>query len=107
RPRALGSDARRRFIHATRLAGGEVGRLADGLASPRAEQQATADRKSPRTAVTDTMQACADLRSEMIGEKSTEQLADLAEKINNVCPKAIRESKLSPGQFWSKVSAYR
>ncbi|TMF55304.1 MAG: hypothetical protein E6I19_08495 [Chloroflexi bacterium] len=105
--RDLESDACRRFIDATGLAGDEVARLADGLASPRGEQQATAETKSPATAVTETMQACADLRSEMIGEKSTEQLADLAEKINNVCPKAIRESKLSPGQFWSKVSAYR
>ena len=105
--RDLESDACRRFIDATGLAGDEVARLADGLASPRGEQQATADTKSPATAVTETMQACADLRSEMGGEKSTEQLAALAEKINDVCPKAIRESKLSPGQFWSKVSAYR
>jgi len=105
--RDLESDACRRFIDATGLAGDEVARLADGLASPRAEQQATADRKSPPTAVTETMKACADLRSEMGSGKSTEQLADLAERINYVCPKAIRESKLSPGEFWSKVSAYR
>ena len=105
--RDLASDACRRFIDATGLGGDEVARLADGLASPRGEQQATADTKSPATAVTETMQACADLRSEMGGERSTEQLAALAEKINSVCPKAIRESKLSPGQFWSKVSAYR
>jgi len=105
--RDLESDACRRFIDATGLGGDEVARLADGLASPRGEQQAKAETKSPATAVTETMQACADLRSEMGGEKSTEQLAALAEKINDVCPKAIRESKLSPGQFWSKVSAYR
>jgi len=53
------------------------------------------------------MKACVDLRSEMGGGKSAEQLAALAEKINYVCPKAIRESKLSPGQFWSKFTAYR
>ena len=102
--RDLESDACRRFIDATGLGGDEVARLADGLASPRGEQQAKAETKSPAT---DTMRACVDLRSEMGSEKSTEQLADLAEKINNVCPKAIRESKLSPGEFWSKVSAYR
>jgi hypothetical protein len=43
----------------------------------------------------------------MKGRKSVEELSYLAEKINAVCPKAIRESKLSPGQFWSKFSAYR
>jgi len=105
--RDLESDACRRFIDATGLGGDEVARLADGLASPRGEQQAKAETKSPATAVTETMQACADLRSEMGGEKSTEQLAALAAKINDVCPKAIRQSKLSPGQFWSKVPAYR
>jgi hypothetical protein len=105
--RDLQSDACRHFIDATALGGDEVARLADGLASPRSEQQATADTKSPVIAVTETMQACVDLRAEMSGGKSTEQLAALAEKINYVCPKAIRESKLSPGQFWSKVSAYR
>jgi len=105
--RDLESDACRHFIDATGLGGDEVARLADGLALPRGEQQATADTKSPATVVTETMKACVDLRSKMDGGKSTEQLADLAEKINYVCPKAIRESKLSPGQFWSKVSAYR
>src|SRR5437899_3056670 len=105
--RDLESDACRHFIDATRLGGDEVARLADGLASPRGEQQTTVDTKSPATVVTETMKACVDLRSKMDGGKSTEQLADLAEKINYVCPTAIRESKLSPGQFWSKVSAYR
>jgi hypothetical protein len=104
--RDLESDACRRFIEATGLSGDDVARLADGLASPRSEQQATADKKSS-TATTDTMKACVDLRAEMSGEKSTDNLAALAEKINYVCPKAIRESKLSPGQFWSKFSAYR
>ena len=105
--RDLESDACRHFIDATGLGGDEVARLADGLASPRGEHEATADKKSRATTVTDTMKACVDLRSEMASGKSTEQLAALAEKINYVCPKAIRESKLSPGQFWSKVSAYR
>lgn len=105
--RDLESDACRHFIEATGLSGDEVARLADGLASPRGEQQATADKKSQATVMTDTMKACVDLRSEMGSGKSAEQLAALAEKINYVCPKAIRDSKLTPGQFWSKFSAYR
>jgi hypothetical protein len=103
--RDLESDACRRFIEATGLSEDEVARLAEGLSAPRT--QATADKKSSTTAMTDTMQACVDLRSEMKGRKSVEELSYLAEKINSVCPKAIRESKLSPGQFWAKFSAYR
>jgi hypothetical protein len=105
--RDLESDACRRFVEATGLSGDEVARLADGLASPNTGQQATADKKSSTTAMTDTMQACVDLRTEMKGRKSVEELSYLAEKINSVCPKAIRESKLSPGQFWAKFAAYR
>ena len=105
--RDLDSDACHRFVDATGLSGDDVARLAEGLASPRAAREATADNKSRATAMTDTMKACVDLRSEMGGGKSAEQLAALAEKINYVCPKAIRESKLSPGQFWSKFTAYR
>ncbi|MEP6694774.1 MAG: hypothetical protein ABJB39_09030 [Chloroflexota bacterium] len=105
--RDLESDACRHFIEATGLGGDEVALLADGLASPRAEQQATADKKSSATAMTDAMQACIDLRSEMKGGKSIEQLTALAEKINYVCPKAIKDSRLTPGQFWSKFGAYR
>ncbi|MDP9251450.1 MAG: hypothetical protein M3O80_00460 [Chloroflexota bacterium] len=104
--RDLESDACRRFVGATGLSGDDIVRLADGLASPRSEQQATADKKSSTTAMTDTMKVCVDLRAEMSSGKS-ENLAALAEKINYACPKAIRESKLSPGQFWSKFSAYR
>ena len=104
--RDLGSDACQRFIDATGLSGDEVARLADGLASPRGEQQATVDKKSGATAMTDTMKACVDLRAQMGSAKSAEQLAALAEKINDTCPKAIHESKLTPGQFWSKFSAY-
>ena len=105
--RDLESDACRRFVEATGLSGDEVARLADGLASPRTQHQATADKKSSTTAMTDTMKACVDLRAEMSSGKSSENLAALAEKINYACPKAIRESKLSPGQFWSKFTAYR
>jgi len=105
--RDLESDACRHFIDATGLSGDEVARLADGLASPRAEQQATAEKKIGTTVMTETMQACINLRSELKGGKSAEELTALAEKMNSVCPKAMRESKLTPGQFWSKVSAYR
>lgn len=105
--RDLESDACRRFIEATGLSGDEVARLADGLASPRGEQQATADKKATTSGMTDTMKACVDLRTEMSGGKSVEHLTALAEKINTVCPKAIHESRLTPGQFWSKFSAYR
>lgn len=104
--RDLESEACRHFIEATGLSGDDVARLGDGLASPRAEQPATADKRSRATGMTDTMRACVDLRAEMKGAKSLEDLTALAEKINSVCPKAIRESRLTPGQFWSKYSEY-
>jgi hypothetical protein len=101
--RDLESDACRRFIEATGLSGDEVARLADGLSSPRGEQQATADKKASTTSeMTYAMQTCVDLRAEMGGGKTVEHLAALAEKINTVCPKAIAESRMSPGQFWKK-----
>lgn len=105
--RDLESDACRRFIDVTGLSDDETARLADGLASPRIEQQATADKKSSTPAMTDTMKACVELRAEISRGKSVEQLTALADKINYVCPKAILESRLTPGQFWSKFSAYR
>jgi hypothetical protein len=101
--RDLESDACHRFVQATGLSGDDVARLADGLASPRGELQATADKKANMaTGMTDTMQACVDLRAEMSAGKSVEHLGGLAEKINTVCPKAIAESRMSPGQFWKK-----
>ena len=57
--------------------------------------------------MTETMKACVELRAAMSGGKSVEDLSALAEKINFICPKAIRESKLSPGQFWWKFSKYQ
>ena len=99
--RDLQSDACLHFIQATGLSGDEVARLADGLSSPRGEQQATADKKANAAVeVTATMQACVDLRAEMSTGNTVEHLAGLAAKINTVCPKAIAESRLSPGQFW-------
>lgn len=112
--RDLESDACRRFITATGLNGDEVARLADGLANPYGtEQQATADKKqatadkTSATGVTENMKACVGLRGEMSGGHNVQELTALAEKINSVCPKAIKESKLSPGQFWTKYSAYK
>lgn len=103
--RDLESDACRRFIEAAGLSGDDVARLADGLASPRSEQQATVDKKNG--GMTETMKACVDLRAEMSRGKSVDELTALAQKINYVCPKAMRESKLTPGQFWSKFSKYQ
>jgi hypothetical protein len=103
--RNLDSDACRRFVEATGLNGDEVAHLSDGLSSPRGEQQATVDKKS--AGMTETMKACVELRAEMGGGKSVDDLTALAEKINYVCPKAIRESQLTPGQFWSKFSKYQ
>jgi hypothetical protein len=106
--RDLESDACRRFITATGLNGDEVARLADGLADPYGTvPQATADKKGTGSVMTETMKACVALRGEMSGRKHVEELTALAEKINSVCPRAIKESKLSPGQFWSKYSAYK
>lgn len=106
--RDLESDACRRFITATGLNGDEVARLADGLANPYGtDQQATADKKASTSGMTETMKACVSLRGELSGGHNVEELTALAEKINSVCPKAIKESKLSPGQFWSKFSAYK
>lgn len=106
--RDLESDACRRFITATGLNGDEVARLADGLSNPYGtDQQATADKKSTTTAMTETMKACVSLRGEMSGGHNVQELTALAEKINSVCPKAIKESKLTPAQFWSKFSAYK
>lgn len=105
--RDLESDACRHFIEATGLSGDEVARLADGLGAPRGEQQATADKKANMEGgMTDAMKYCVDLRAEMSGGKSVEHLTALAEKINTVCPKAIYESRLSPGQFWKKYSTH-
>ena len=104
--RDLESDACRRFIQATGLNGDEVARLADGLADPYGTVQATADKKSV-SGMTENMKYCVDLRAEMGGKKSVEALNELAEKINSVCPQAIKESHLTPGQFWSKYSSYK
>ena len=104
--RDLQSDACRRFIQATGLNEDEVARLGDGLSDPYGTVQATADKKNT-SGMTDTMKWCVDLKAQLGGKKSVEELTALAEKINSVCPTAIKESRLTPGQFWSKYSAYK
>ena len=51
--------------------------------------------------MTSTMKLCLELKASING-KSTSELADLVEKVNYVCQKALRESHLSPAQFWNK-----
>ncbi|HUG07249.1 MAG TPA: hypothetical protein VMQ78_11955, partial [Candidatus Limnocylindria bacterium] len=104
----------RRFIVATGLDDHEVARLADGLASPYGTDQgatasklATADKKAGTAVLTEAMKACVELRSQMSGKKAVYELTALAEKINSICPKAIKESRLTPGEFWSKFAAYK
>src|SRR5687768_17508003 len=76
--RDLESDACRRFITATGLNGDEVARLADGLNNPYGTvEQATADKKSTTSGMTETMKACVQLRSKMSGGDTFEELTSL------------------------------
>jgi len=51
--------------------------------------------------LTSTMRKCLELKASLNG-KSSNELADLVEKVNYVCHKAMAESHLNPGQFWTK-----
>lgn len=51
--------------------------------------------------MTEKMKACLELKKSLNG-KSTGELSDLVEKVNYVCRKALVESQMSAGQFWSK-----
>jgi hypothetical protein len=51
--------------------------------------------------MTEKMKACLELKASLNG-KSTDELADLVEKINYVCGKALAESLLSASEFWTK-----
>jgi len=51
--------------------------------------------------MTEKMKACLELKKSLNG-KSAEELSDLVEKVNYVCHKALVESQMSAGQFWSK-----
>ncbi|HKC92306.1 MAG: hypothetical protein E6J23_13145 [Chloroflexi bacterium] len=50
--------------------------------------------------LTEKMKACLELKAKLNG-KSPDEISDLVEKINYVCRKALVESHLSAGQFWS------
>ena len=50
--------------------------------------------------MTGKMKDCLDLKAKLNG-KSPEELRDLVERINYVCRKALVESHMSAGQFWS------
>ena len=51
--------------------------------------------------MTEKMKACLELKKSLNG-KSADDMSDLVEKINYVCRKALVESQMSAGQFWSK-----
>jgi hypothetical protein len=51
--------------------------------------------------MTSTMKKCLELKASLNG-KSTDELADLVEKVNHVCHKALAESHMNPAQFWNK-----
>jgi hypothetical protein len=51
--------------------------------------------------LTEKMKACLELKKSLNG-KSADELSDLVEKVNYVCRKALVESQMSAGQFWSK-----
>jgi hypothetical protein len=57
--------------------------------------------KPAKDQITATMKACLELKASLNG-KSPDQLSDLVEKVNYVCRKALVESQMSAGQFWSK-----
>ena len=51
--------------------------------------------------MTEKMKACLELKKSLNG-KSADEMSDLLEKVNYVCRKALVESQMSAGQFWSK-----
>jgi hypothetical protein len=51
--------------------------------------------------LTAAMKACLELKASLNG-KSAHELADLVEKVNYACRKAMAESHLNASQFWSK-----
>jgi uncharacterized protein YgiB involved in biofilm formation len=51
--------------------------------------------------MTAMMKSCLEYKAKLNG-KSAEELTYLVEKVNYVCRKAVVESHLSAGQFWSK-----
>lgn len=54
-----------------------------------------------KTEMTEKTKACLKLKASLNG-RSVDELSDLVEKVNYVCRKALAESGMSAGQFWSK-----
>jgi hypothetical protein len=54
-----------------------------------------------KTEMTEKTKACLKLKASLNG-RSADELSDLVEKVNYVCRKALAESGMSAGQFWSK-----
>ena len=51
--------------------------------------------------MTAMMKTCLELKASLNG-KPSDELYDLVEKVNYACRKALVESHMNPGQFWSK-----
>jgi len=51
--------------------------------------------------MTEKMKACLELKKSLNG-RSADDMSDLVEKVNYACRKALVESQMSAGQFWSK-----
>jgi hypothetical protein len=51
--------------------------------------------------MTEKMKACLELKKSLNG-KTADELSDLVEKVNYICRKALVESQMTAGQFWSK-----
>ena len=51
--------------------------------------------------MSEKMKACLELKKSLNG-KTADELTDLVEKVNYVCRKALVESQMSAGQFWTK-----
>ncbi|HYV21835.1 MAG TPA: hypothetical protein VEN31_04205 [Candidatus Bathyarchaeia archaeon] len=51
--------------------------------------------------MTAMMKKCLELKTSLNG-KASEELSDLVEKVNYACRKALAESHLNAGQFWTK-----
>jgi hypothetical protein len=54
-----------------------------------------------KTEMTEKTKACLKLKASLNG-RSVDELSDLVERVNYVCRKALAESGMSAGQFWSK-----
>lgn len=57
--------------------------------------------KTYKPEISATMKDCMDLKAKLKAG-AVHDYAALVEKINHVCVKALKESNLSPAQFWSK-----